>query len=365
MFSPIYISEGLRMFRRKLRVQGRGFKQYPGDAADICRQIIEDCWNGRYFQTSTGHFCEFWVRDFSWCCRPLLRLGYKEEVRKTLEYALGIYSRCGRVTTTISPRGGPFDFPNFSPDSLASLILCLNQAKAKSLIFGYKDFLNKKISEYEEKVLDRETGLVRQGIPFSSIKDHARRSSSCYNNVMLAMLAREIKKTSLDNPFRGFNFKKRVKEEFWNGDYFYDDMEKLPVVTGDSNVFPFWTGIFTEKEMMRRAFRAIEEVGLDKPFPLRYTCKRYKRQRMLIYEILARNYERTTIWNHIGLMYVSLLKQVDRKRHRKSIEDYKDVIGKHKTFLEVYNPAGKPYKSLVYTCDEGILWSSMLLEMLR
>ncbi len=352
------------MFRRKLRVQRKGFKQYPGNAKEICRQIIEDCWNGRYFQASTGHFCEFWSRDFSWCCGPLLRLGYKEEVRKTLEYVLERYSRYGKVTTTISPGGRPFDFPNFSPDSLASLMLCLNQAKSKALISEYKDFLNRKISEYEEKVFDRETGLVRKGIPFSSVKDHAKRSSSCYNNVMLAMLAREIKKASLDNPLRGFNFKKNIKKEFWNGEYFYEDMQKLPVVTGDSNVFPFWTGIFDEKKMMRSAFRSIEEAGLDKPFPLKYSARRFEGQRMLFYDVLAKDYERTTIWAHIGMIYVGLLRGVDKQRYNRYREDYRTQVEKHKTFLEVYDPAGKPYKSLFYTTDEGMLWSSMLLEML-
>src|SRR3989344_2702653 len=88
LIKPTHISEALRIFRRSLKVRVSGFKKYDGDAKEICERIINDCFNGKYFQTSTGHFCQFWTRDFGMCAESLVKLGYKKEVGMTLEYAL-------------------------------------------------------------------------------------------------------------------------------------------------------------------------------------------------------------------------------------------------------------------------------------
>ena len=41
MYSIIEIKEGLRFFKRALRVKTKGFKEYPGDDVAICKAIIE------------------------------------------------------------------------------------------------------------------------------------------------------------------------------------------------------------------------------------------------------------------------------------------------------------------------------------
>jgi hypothetical protein len=145
MFNITHALEGLRVFRRSLRVKYKGIKHYRGNAEQICRQIVRDCWNGSYFQISTGHFCEFYIRDFGWCIDSLIKLGYKKEAKKTLEYALKKYSENRGITTTITPSGKCVDVFAYSPDSLAFLIRSMNAAKADHLFEKYRDFLNSEI----------------------------------------------------------------------------------------------------------------------------------------------------------------------------------------------------------------------------
>ena len=186
------LRNALHMFSRSLRVRTKGFKEYKGDANQICEQIIADCWNGFFFQASTGHFSQFWCRDFGMQVESLRKLGWKSEVRKTLEYAVNTFARARRVTTTID-HGRLFEFPSFAPDSLAFLLLSLSVAKQKKLVMEHADFFQQAISDFVARVINKNTSLVREHVHFSSMKDHAVRSSSCYDNVMSAIVARESK----------------------------------------------------------------------------------------------------------------------------------------------------------------------------
>jgi hypothetical protein len=350
------------MLGRSARVRLFGFHQYAGDARQICEHIVNDCWNGRYFQTSSGHFSEFWTRDFGWCVDSLLKLGYRKEVLKTLEYALSVFSSAGGVATTISPGGKPFNFPRFSPDSLPFLMHALNSANAKALIKKYRGFLANEAEKYASRVIDIETGLVKDK-PFSSMKDGFYRHCSAYDTSMAGMLAKELGKARIKH--RIPDMKKALMKNYWNGRCFLDDLSGKTYVSGDAQVFPFWTGVITDKKMMKSAFNAIIESGLDHPFPLKYTSFRI-RPDVLAQKFFAPNYEGNTIWAHMGLLYIQLLTKFDPALAKQHTLSYRQLVEKYRNFLEVYQPDGtKPYKSIAYSCDEGMLWAANLLVLLN
>jgi len=362
---PIYLKEGIRIFARSLRVRLKGFKKYEGGARQICSQIVNECFNGKYFQVSRGHFCEFYTRDFGWCADSLLKLGYRKQVIKTLSYCLDIFSRHKKVTTSISPAGKPFDFPFYAPDSLAFLIRSLRAAGSKSLVKMHSSFLNKEIKKFFSLVIDRDTGLVRSDRHFSSMKDHSLRKSSCYDNVMAAMLAKEIGDIrALENPFKSYNFKKTIKANFWNGNYFVEDLSGSRYITGDSNVFPFWCGVFDSKSMLKNSVQSIQEARLDKPFPLRYSNNpKLGRQKFIALEFFAKNYERSTVWTHMGPLYISLTKKINKDDFSKYCQQYKKMIEKHKNYLEVFTPDSRPYHTPFYYSDESMLWAANFLGL--
>ena len=356
MLKLIYIPEALRMLKRRLKVMLLGTKKYKGTPMEISKQIIDDCWNNKYFKTSTGHFKEFWTRDFGICAESLLKLGYKKQVYSTLKYALEIFSKYRKITTTITPYNIPFDFPAYSPDSLPFLIRSLRLLNKKELISQFKPFLNKEINKFYNIVLDKETGLVKKGKAFSSMKDNVMRCSSLYDNIMVAMLNNELKKIKiLNNPFKDYNFKKIIKSNFWTGEYFLDDLSGKQYISGDANTFPYYTDVFTSKAMIKSSIASIEEEELDKPFPLKYTNNSKESKHFLFTDLFAPNYEGDTNWIHLGLCYIAVVNKVDKQKAKKYIEHYTQNIKKHRNFLEVFNNK-KPYSSLFYYCDEGMLW---------
>jgi hypothetical protein len=355
------------MLLRRLRVAIRGIKKYRGNAEEICRQCLEHSFNKKrnYQMVSAGHFREFYIRDFGWICESMMKLGYEEKVKATLEYALYHYQKNGKLTTTINPRGICFDFTTYSPDSLAYLLRSLALLGDKSLVEKYKDFLEKEAERYYEVAIEKETGLIKKNIKFSSMKDLAVRQSSCYDNCMSFVVSKYLDKLKLKNPLKKYDFRRIIKDNFWTGEYFLDDLSGSKEITGDSNVFPFWLGVFDDKKMLRKAIESMRKVKLDEPFPLKYCRNDLKEHEMIGTEMVVKDYERDAIWMHMGPLYVELVKKIDKKHAQEYIKKYTEVIEKHGNFLEVFNPKGEVYKSPFYYSDESMSWAANYLTLVK
>ncbi|MBI2572745.1 hypothetical protein HYV86_02705 [Candidatus Woesearchaeota archaeon] len=358
-----YATQGSRIFLSGLKNRIVA-KKYEGNAQEICHQVVKECWNGRYFQTSTTNFPQFWTRDFGWCTASLLQLGYKNEVHHTLRYALNHFQQSGEITTTITPGGKPFDFPFFAVDSLPWLIHSMRISKFN--YDAYKVFLNRQIGLYHEKVINKNTGLVKADVYFSSMKDFALRKSSCYDNCMVATLARDLSELpGLINPFANIDSAALLIKHFWNGSYFYDDLRQKPYVGGDANIFPFITGTINDEEIAQKCIKAIEEAKLDHPFPLRYTSTR-EAAHFVWQEVFLRGYERTAIWTHMGPLYIKFLKQLNPENQEKADllkQLYTAQIEKHKNYLEVFSEDAKPFSTPFYYSDRGMLWAANYLTL--
>jgi hypothetical protein len=358
MFTIQHLKEASKMFKRRIK---NSFKSFGGSDETICKNITKACFNGTYFQTSVGHFNIFYTRDFAFCAEALLKQGYQKEVQKTLQYALTCFATHNKITTSISKEDVPFDVFSYAVDSLPLLFHSLyllekKEKKAgKELIEIYKPFLEKQIDFFYENVVDKETHLVTTKKQFSSIKDHAKRSSSCYDNCMVALLAKHLTFFKLKHNITKPNYANLLKKYFWKNNAFRDDLFS-ETITGDANVFPYWTKIITDKIMIKQSIKAIQKNNLDKPFPLKYT-QNIPHNFIFPLSLIANNYEGNTLWMHLGLCYLDIVKKVDNKLYKQYKENYKKHIEKHKTFLEIFNNDGTPFKTLFYITDEGMLWA--------
>ena len=331
-------------------------KTYSGDAEHICEQVIADCWNGTFFQASSGHFSDFWMRDFGLSVQALLKLGWKAEVEKTLAWALQEYIAANSVTTTLQ-KNKAWDFPTYAPDSLAFLLHALDSAKQKKLVIGHKDFLEQELERFAQKVIDPVTGLVGQNTHFSSLKDNYIRNSSCYDNVMIGLVAQAGKKLGLHVSFM-FQEENFVRN-YWTGRYFKDDINTTHLA-GDANVFPFWTGLITDTFLQNKAIASMQHAQLDKPFPLKYSCLPAT-QPKIWQAVFAPNYEGNSIWTHLAGCYLGMLKQAKHISFESTKNSVFEIIEKHKNVLEVFHPDGAPFKTLFYKTDEGMLWAANLV----
>ncbi|MBI4152805.1 hypothetical protein HY495_03780 [Candidatus Woesearchaeota archaeon] len=360
MTSPIqYATQGTRILLTSLKNKIKP-PRYDGSAGDICRKVINDCWNGRFFQTSTNNFPQFWSRDFGWCTQSLLTLGHEEKVHQTLRYALNRFKQANQITTTITPGGKPFDFPAPAVDSLPWLIHSIRLSAFPH--YEHRVFLNQQIKSFFDKFINPLNGLVKLDLHVSSMKDFAVRKSSCYDNCMAGMLAADLKKLKLDNPFEKYDYPAILTEQFWNGSFFFDDLAKKNYVAGDANIFPFITGLIFDRKMLASAIQAVEGAGLADPFPLKYTTSR-RHVHFVWQEKLMPNYESDALWTHMGPLYIKLLQHVDKDKAALYTQRYTQEIEKAGNYLEVYTKDGRPYATPLYTCDRGMLWAANYLTL--
>ena len=106
----------------------------------------------------------------------------------------------------------------------------------------------------------------------------------------------------------------------------------------------------------------MQKVHLDKPFPIKYIPKKSK-SKMIWVEFLVSGWEQHSIWPMSGLPYIETLSKVDKKQAVFHLKQYERLIKKYMTFIEVYDSKGKPYVSLVYSSDEGMIWCASWLSM--
>ncbi len=358
------------MLRRARRVKREGFRRYEGDPEGICGQIIADAYDKErgYFRVSSGHFCEFYVRDFALCCEALVALGYQDEVACTVEYAMRAFEREGRIATMITPRGKAYDFPAYGPDALALFLLTLSRTGHRALATGHKRFLQREVDRFVRLVVDERTMLPRRGTRFTSMRDHTKRDASCYDATMVALAARECEALGLRFPFAAGDAAAKVKEAYWNGAFFCSDLRERDLVIGDANTMPFWTRVCRDRRMRASACAAVGEAGLDDPFPLRYVSTRDKAREKVDWHLaaaLAPGYETDSVWAHLGLAYLRVLAQADAPRARRHVRAYGGLIRRHGTFLELYDAHGAPYETPLYVTDEAMLWCAPWLALAR
>jgi len=360
-----YLKWAIRALNRSIRVRLLNFRRYEGDAYHICKSVLKDCWNGKYFTAGTGHFARFWTRDFGLYVDDLVRNGYRKKVHQTLEHVLPIFARQKRITTTIFDHNRAHDVFSYSPDSLALLVHSIKAARAYHLVDEYRDFLRSEVRKFHHLVLDPERGIVRLDRPFTTLKDNVHRISSMYNNTMMAMLARDLWDVGLENPFRGYNFRQILHDTFWTGRYFRDDLSGDDYVSGDANTIPFWAGIFGDPQMKRLAVDSMHEAGLADPFPLRYTNFRMPQKENALVKFFLPNYQGDNPWTIIAPMFIRLTSQVYPERAREYIEQYRRIIERDRTLLELFHSDGNPFRTLVYFAEEGMLWASGFLDLLK
>lgn len=348
------------MYKRHLRVRGKHFKRYEGNAKQICETILKELWNGTYLETGKGNYPQFWSRDFGVMLPYLIALGYKKECERTLAYALERFKKKGKITTQITPKGKPVSFPNVpSPDSIALIFRSVTLLNNRELQKKYEGFLQKEAKRYQEEILDKE-GKIRRHQHFSGMRDHAIRDAASYDLVMSYVMQQACKKLRI--AFIQTDYKKTLLANYWNGEYFNDDMSNN-TLSADANIYPFYYGLITEKKKLKKVINNIQEKGLDKPFPIKYVADKKEKGKMIWKEIFSKDWEADAIWPWAGLPYIEILARIDNKKATEHLKKYEQLIEKHGTFIEVYDKEGKPYKSPFFSTGEAMIWASMFLKL--
>jgi hypothetical protein len=363
----VLIAAGIRIVAKSLWRGLFGWKRHRGDAAAICAGVIEDCWNGRFFAGSAGHFSQFWTRDLAFCTPALCRLGHGERVRRSWAWGLDQFERRGHITTTIFGTR-PRDVYDYGADSVPMLLFGLREAGAADLVQRHQAFLRREIEIYLARVFDPSSGLARAVGYFSGPRDCVVGRSTVFANTMLALLREVLDSFDglLGNPLRDHDIKALIREHYWRGTHFRDALDRdLP--SGDANTWPFLFHVFDDPSMRRAALRTLEEGSFTEPVPLRYFETRLADAELPIPRLFTPNYQGDTSWMQLGPAFLHVLAMDDPARmvvHRNRVAA---IIERDGNYLELYEKTGRPYRGRagLYRADEGMLWAAMFLDLYR
>jgi hypothetical protein len=375
-FHPAMLYEYAHSAVVRVRRHARGHTRHRGSAEAIIRAGIDRCWNGRNLTASPGHFNTFWTRDVCFSSTSLVRLEPRDRERlsASLAWAMGIWDRRGmHVTTTIHSKGHPSDVYDYGIDSLPLLVAGLRSSGADDLVHRHHTWLSNEIRHFADHAVDGATGLVRTDRTFSAHRDTVTNRSNAYGNTMVALLAKTLaEKTEWDLPnpldvhFPDGDYGRLLLEHFWDGDHFRDAIGG-DEVSGEANLWPFWTGVIDDRALMATAFAYLEAEGYCSPYPMRYETSRRPEIEVWLTRHLLPDYQGRTIWTSLGAIYLSLLRLVDPVRAHAEIERYRAWIEREGTFWEVLNADGTCWVSprWLYIGEEAMLWSSIYLALVN
>ncbi len=369
--APAVLAEYVHNVGIRFRRQFRGHTRHRGGAASIVRACIESCWNGRTFTASPGHFDMFWTRDLSFSVPSLIRLGHGLRVHASLAYALDVWSRRRRhITTTIHYFDRPGDVYEYGVDSLPLFLAALRAVDATDLVERHRAWLEDEIAHYYRLVVDPVTGLVRSDRKFSAHRDTVVNRSNAYGNTMVALLAKTIEETGwfpspFERHFRG-DYGRLLIEQFWDGDHFRDALDD-DTVSGEANIWPFYTGVIGDPEMVASALAYLDANGFCDPYPLRYETSRRPAREVWLTRHFLPDYQGSTVWTSLGAMYLQVLRTVDPVLAASETARYVKWIERDGTFWEVMNARGHNWVSprWIMIGEELMLWSAIFLDALE
>ena len=343
-----------------------GPRRFAGDAAAVCRAVVDACWSGDHYCASAGHFRQAWTRDLGFAAPSLVGLGQSPRLRTSLAWMLDVWRPHGRVTTTIMGHRLARDVWTFGVDSLPLLLHSLREVEANDLIALHHDWLAREIERYAHVVIDPATGLVRDDRAFSTHRDTVRSRSNAYANVMVLLLDRHLRETGWFPSPVPDGAADRFVAAFWRGDRFVDRPDR-DEVTGDATVAPFFFGVVPDELGLGSALRAAADAGLTRPLPLRYAARRAASAEDPMTRLFVPDYQGTAIWTSLGAMYLRLLQRSDPAAASSALDDYRRLVERDATVREVYegrDPSLRPYRGRlgIFVADEAMLWAAILAE---
>jgi hypothetical protein len=141
----------------------------------------------------------------------------------------------------------------------------------------------------------------------------------------------------------------------------------VATVSGEANVWPFYTGVVTNPALATAALRYLDANGFCDPYPLRYeTTRRPEREVWLTRHVLP-DYQGSTVWTSLGAMYLQVLRTVDPHLAVTETARYVAWIERDGTFWEVMNARGENWVSprWILIGEESMLWSAIFLDALE
>lgn len=350
-----------RVLRRRRR---HGRQRLTGEPVQVLKTLQERLWNGRFIPGSTGHFEQLWPRDLAFFTEAYVQTGQRDRLMASWRWALEKFEAQDRLTTTIWPDGCCYDLYTRPADTLPLMLWSLLKLEAQPLILKHQKFLRTQAEKYFEYFLEPD-GRVRRRHEGTGMKDCVYRQGCSYTYFMAWSLHRSCKALGW-NFTRPEAWRDRAIREYWSSDgYFFEDRRRRSILSADVNIIPLWLELLPLEDYWELIKNAFDRAGMLDPFPIRMTDERSWRNEKLIPLIFAPNYQGTTYWANVGLMFLELARRAKDPSTLNWMNAWTDIVRRYGNLPELFTSSGDVYSTWMYDADEGMNWSVQLLALLQ
>lgn len=371
--------------------------------------VIKDIHHLRYdprklLLISGDHFSGLFVRNLGVFLYPVLDGNFGESEKdwrrrqmtylQTVAYALGVFSKHDRLTTTIMPtnRLGAtcVNFYAYPSDTLYGILYALAAScgiesaqpyeygkpaysldikeAANDLVQKYRDNLAYHYASYRHAVFNEETGLFRTDVHVSGAKDITKRTCAFYDNVIFWKTTELAIKLGIIADRPGFldELKQRIVDTFWLEEegYFLEDLSDEGIRSkyySSDWLIILATGFLNpdnrrERHYFERSVAYIRDNKIDEPFPIKYQHDTRAGRQFLPVRIAVASYGGDAIWSFWGMEYIKtllILHRITGKSEYLQIADthiaaYEQSIVRYGGFPEVYDKRGNLLETRMY-----------------
>ena len=279
--------------------------------------------------------------------------------------------RKSHVTTTIHFFDQPVDVFDYGVDCLPLMVAALHRIGADDMLRDHRSWLEGEIRHYMDEVVDPATGLVRSDRKYSAHRDTIVNRCNAFGNSMVALLAMTVVDLNweIPEPMAALALAPQsiLLEHFWDERGFFRDSPGDTTPSGEGNIWPFWTGVITDRTVLRQSLETLEAHGFASPYPLKYEPIRKPEIEPFFVRTFMPDYQGATVWTSLGSMYLQLLHTILPAQAELERDRYIEWIERDGTFWEVIDDeTGKRYHSTPLTkSDESMLWSAIFLDLLE
>ncbi len=389
----------------------------PASTSKTVDDIIADIHTLRYnpnklLLISGDHFNGLFVRNLGVFYYPMLdRMipSHEDDWQRrqavylqSVAYALGVFAKSPTLTTTIVSMG-PYsatcvNFYAYPSDALYGILYALAALDGKELasphhyaspreqldtlpatkrlLHEYMDTLQTLYKGYKDKVLNKETGLIKREVHLSGAKDITRRRSAFYDNVIFwktTQLAMTLGIIPEDKTYLK-DLKKRILDAFWLKDkgYFLEDLSDEGIAYSYYSsdwLIVLSTGFLDpldprESNYYRQSVEYIQQQKIDQPFAIKYQQDIRAHRQFLAVRLAVASYGGDAIWSFWGMEYIKVLillyKQTGDVRYKKAaryhLDKYELKMIENGGFPEVYDANGNLLQTPFYRSIRQTGW---------
>lgn len=373
------------IFTKLMSIQEKNIKQ----AYLIATENLRQCYKDGKVIASLKNFSDFWARDTFWALPGVLEIGDNDIARACLEYFLSLQRSDGKIPRKISvdfnglkyltgksllrkkPR--PIytgNLPPFSSMDANSLLIIaaadfiiktsneqfaqIHYAKMKAAIDWYKSHTR--------------NGFVREFALGNWMDTVFKNGHVLYSNVLYC---EAFKQFSCIAEFAGWEndcgeyrekhlaLKKKIDEEFWNGEFYDDQLGKHDHFDLAGNVLALYFKIAIGEKKRKIIEKIIQLKKGRKLLPTVNPRYPWWKINPVTYLLGMQNYQNDVSWMWIDLFAVAALFENDYISEAKDMfSDICNIIVQNGAVHETYFSDGTPYKTTHWESAVPFAWGS-------